>query len=85
MLLTHLVRLKQQSSLIIAAYDLYFTSIDFLANPSDKAKLEQEIRSADVICVVYAVDQPTSVARIRDFWMPEIQRLGVHVCSFVPR
>lgn len=41
--------------------------------------MEKEIRQAQVICLVYAVDQPSSFPRISSYWLPYIRSLGVNV------
>jgi Ras family protein T1 len=37
------------------------------------------MQRADVMCVVYAVNDPASKASIRDNWLPRMRRLGVSV------
>lgn len=45
----------------------------------DRAHLEAEIRKAHVICVVYAIDNPSSFDRIPTYWLPLFRALGVNV------
>jgi mitochondrial Rho GTPase 1 len=41
--------------------------------------LEDEMRRAHVICVVYDVTREETFDRIKEFWIPYIRRLGVNV------
>ncbi|KAG9315796.1 EF hand associated-domain-containing protein [Chiua virens] len=53
--------------------------VDSGAGPQDRQHLESEIRKAHVICVVYAIDTPSSFERIAAFWLPHFRQLGVNV------
>lgn len=52
---------------------------DLLARPEDRLDLEREIRQAQVICLVYAVEDPKTFARVPTYWLPYIRSLGVSV------
>lgn len=41
--------------------------------------MEKEIRQAQVICLVYAVDDLKTFARLPTYWLPYIRSLGVSV------
>lgn len=45
----------------------------------DRAHLENEIRRAHVVGIVYAIDNPTSFDRVPTYWLPTIRALGVNV------
>jgi hypothetical protein len=49
------------------------------ARQEDKEQLETEIRKAHVICIVYAIDNPTTFHGISKYWLPLIRSLGVKV------
>ncbi|KAI9184516.1 ERMES complex Ca(2+)-binding regulatory GTPase gem1 [Blastocladiella emersonii ATCC 22665] len=53
--------------------------VDSSARTENRQQLELEIRKANVICIVYAVDDPISFERIAGFWLPYIKSLGVNV------
>jgi len=48
----------------------------------NRVQLEAEIRKADVICIVYAVNVPETFERIPSFWLPYIRSLGRNVYIF---
>lgn len=50
-----------------------------LARPEDRLELEKEIRHAQVICLVYSVDESKTFNRIPSYWLPYIRSLGVNV------
>lgn len=50
-----------------------------LARPEDRLELESEVRQAQVICLVYAVDDGKTFGRIVSYWLPYIRSLGVNV------
>ena len=56
------------------------TPLSFLARPENREQLDAEIRKADVICIVYAIDNAESFARVPEFWLPYIRKLGRNVC-----
>lgn len=49
------------------------------ARPEDRLDLEREIKQAQVICLVYAVDDAKTFARVPAYWLPYIRSLGVNV------
>lgn len=49
--------------------------IDTSSRPSDYPSVEEEIRQADCVIVVYAVDDQTSFSKVKEFWLPEIRRI----------
>lgn len=53
--------------------------VDSSSRPEDRAILESEIRAANVIAVVYAVDDEKSFSRLGSHWLPYIRSLGVNV------
>ncbi|TDL16223.1 mitochondrial Rho GTPase [Rickenella mellea] len=53
--------------------------VDTGCRPQDRAHLETEIRKAQVICVVYAIDNANSFDRIPTYWLPYFRQLGVNV------
>ncbi|KAI9350173.1 EF hand associated-domain-containing protein, partial [Obelidium mucronatum] len=53
--------------------------VDSSARPENKDQLEAEIRKADVICIVYAVNDMDSFNRVPEFWLPYIRKLGRNV------
>ncbi|KAJ3408620.1 ERMES complex Ca(2+)-binding regulatory GTPase gem1 [Chytridiales sp. JEL 0842] len=50
-----------------------------LARPENKEQLEAEIRRADVICIMYAVNDAETFNRVPGFWLPYIRKLGRNV------
>jgi len=40
-----------------------------------KRLVESDILSADVICIVYSVDEPETFNHIKSFWLPEVRRI----------
>ncbi|KAI9098178.1 P-loop containing nucleoside triphosphate hydrolase protein [Phlyctochytrium arcticum] len=53
--------------------------VDSSPRPDNREQLDTEVRKADVICIVYAVDKPETFARIGDYWLPHIRKLGRNV------
>lgn len=47
-----------------------------------KAKVEEELKRADAVVLTYACDQPETLKHLQKFWLPEIRRLKVLICSF---
>ena len=41
--------------------------------------LEQEIKRADVVCIVYAVNDLKSIERVSSYWLPYLRKLGRNV------
>lgn len=50
-----------------------------IARIEDRLHLENEIRKAHVVGIVFAVDNPNSFDRIPTYWLPTIRSLGVNV------
>lgn len=50
-----------------------------LARLENREQLDTEIKKADVICIVYAVDQKETTDRVSLYWLPYIRRLGRNV------
>ncbi|KAI8904806.1 EF hand associated-domain-containing protein [Gorgonomyces haynaldii] len=53
--------------------------VDSSARLENREQLDAEIRRADVICIVYAVNQRETYDRISSFWLPYLRRLGRNV------
>jgi len=53
--------------------------VDSSARLENRGQLEAEIRKADVICIVYAVNIPETFERIPSFWLPYIRSLGRNI------
>jgi len=53
--------------------------VDSSSRLENRSQLEVEIRKADVICIVYAVNVPETFQRIPSFWLPYIRSLGRNV------
>lgn len=53
--------------------------VDSSARLENRSQLEAEIRKADVICIVYAVNVPETFERIPSFWLPYIRSLGRNI------
>lgn len=53
--------------------------VDSSSRSEMKDSLEVEIRKANVICIVYAIDIPESYDRISTHWLPYLRRLGRNV------
>ncbi|ORX81805.1 mitochondrial Rho 1 [Basidiobolus meristosporus CBS 931.73] len=53
--------------------------VDSSSRLENREQLENEIRKAHVICIVYAIDDTTTFNRIPNFWLPYIRSLGVNV------
>eukprot|EP00124_Ichthyophonus_hoferi_P004938 Ihof_evm2s618 gene=Ihof_evmTU2s618 len=49
--------------------------IDTSSKPTEREHLELEILQADVICVVYGVDDLNSFSRIATYWLPYIRKV----------
>ena len=46
----------------------------YLSVEQSDAQLELELRKADVVCVVYAVDDEDTLDSVTDHWLPFIER-----------
>lgn len=55
------------------------TISDTPSSPERRPQLEAELRHAHVICLVYAVDTPSSFERLGTFWLPYLRSIGVNV------
>lgn len=53
--------------------------VDSSSRPEDRMILENEIRAANVIAVIYAVDDEKSFNRLSQHWLPYIRSLGANV------
>jgi Ras family protein T1 len=52
--------------------------LDTGSTPERRAHLENELRRASVICLVYAISSASSFDRIPTYWLPYIRSLGVN-------
>jgi Ras family protein T1 len=53
--------------------------LDTSSAVEDEAQLDSDMKKADVICVVYAVNDPATKESIRTRWLPKIRHLGLTV------
>ncbi|KAI8825154.1 EF hand associated-domain-containing protein [Fimicolochytrium jonesii] len=53
--------------------------VDSSSRPENREQLDIEVRKADVICIVYAADRHDTFARVADFWLPHLRKLGRNV------
>ncbi|KAI9207509.1 P-loop containing nucleoside triphosphate hydrolase protein [Polychytrium aggregatum] len=53
--------------------------VDSSSRADNREQLEAEIRKADVICIVYAINRSETFTRTHEFWLPYIRRLGRNV------
>ncbi|KND04037.1 small GTP-binding protein domain [Spizellomyces punctatus DAOM BR117] len=53
--------------------------VDSSPRPENREQLDTEVRRADVICIVYAINKPETFAHVGDFWLPYIRKLGRNV------
>ncbi|KAH6597773.1 hypothetical protein BASA61_003037 [Batrachochytrium salamandrivorans] len=53
--------------------------VDSSSRPENKDQLETEIRKADVICIVYAINRHDTFERVSVHWLPYIRNLGRNV------
>jgi Ras family protein T1 len=56
-----------------------FARLTLEARPENREQLENEVRKADVICIVYAIDVAESFQRVVLYWLPYIRSLGRNV------
>ena len=49
------------------------------ARREDRHHLEQELRKAQVVALVYSIDDPQSFDRMAEHWLPMIRQLGINV------
>eukprot|EP00127_Corallochytrium_limacisporum_P002507 Clim_evm64s128 gene=Clim_evmTU64s128 len=58
--------------------------MDTSSSPSDKETLEESIKNANVICIVYDVSRSDTFTRVSTYWLPYIRRiLGNELVSIV--
>lgn len=50
--------------------------VDSSCRPEDRERTEEEIRQADVVCVIYAVDDIRSFHRLGTYWLPFVRTFG---------
>ncbi|KAK9086717.1 hypothetical protein Syun_029111 [Stephania yunnanensis] len=55
------------------------TIIDTSSSMENRSKLAQDLRLADAVVLTYACDQPATLDRLNEFWLPELRRLEVRV------
>jgi Ras family protein T1 len=55
--------------------------VDSSSKIQSRELLEDEMRRAHVICIVYDVSRDESFDRIKEFWIPYIRRLGINVSN----
>ncbi|KAJ8914574.1 hypothetical protein NQ315_010038 [Exocentrus adspersus] len=48
--------------------------VDFSSAEQNEAELNEQIKRASVVCIVYAVDDDDSIDRITSYWMPLIRQ-----------
>lgn len=53
--------------------------VDSSSRPEDRVLLESEIKSSNVIALIYAVNDEKSFSRLGTHWLPYIRSLGVNV------
>jgi len=49
--------------------------VDYSSQEQDEQQLTDEIAKANVICIVYSVDNRTTIERITSYWIPLIHRI----------
>ncbi|KAK9292151.1 hypothetical protein L1049_020798 [Liquidambar formosana] len=55
------------------------TIIDTSSSLEDRGKVAEELKRADAVVLTYACDQPITLDRLSNFWLPELRRLEVKV------
>ncbi|KAJ2861921.1 ERMES complex Ca(2+)-binding regulatory GTPase gem1 [Coemansia aciculifera] len=53
--------------------------IDTSSKGDDQEILETELRKANVVCIVYAVDDRTSFQRVHEHWLPLLRQQGINL------
>lgn len=48
--------------------------VDYSSQEQNEADLNDQIKRASVVCIVYAVDDDDSIDRITSYWMPQIRQ-----------
>jgi len=66
-------------SLCVDIIHLYKACTLHLARKEDRAALENELRKAHVVVIVYSIDDSQSFDRIPEYWLPTLRSLGVNV------
>lgn len=58
---------------------VHVSIVDTSSSPEERHKLEEEIRKADVLVLVYDVSKRETLDRASSYWLPTLRRLGVSV------
>ncbi|KAI3499798.1 hypothetical protein L1887_35608 [Cichorium endivia] len=53
--------------------------VDTSASMENRAKLADDLKSADAVILTYACDEPSTLDRLSTFWLPELRILEVRV------
>ncbi|KAJ2357797.1 ERMES complex Ca(2+)-binding regulatory GTPase gem1 [Coemansia sp. RSA 2618] len=53
--------------------------IDTSSKSEDQDTLERELRKANVVCIVYAVDERSSFTQVHEHWLPYLRRQGINL------
>ncbi|PWA77846.1 mitochondrial Rho GTPase [Artemisia annua] len=53
--------------------------IDTPSSLEGKARVEEELLLADAVVLTYACDQPETLIRLENYWLPEIRRLKANI------
>ncbi|KAJ2845885.1 ERMES complex Ca(2+)-binding regulatory GTPase gem1, partial [Coemansia brasiliensis] len=53
--------------------------IDTSSSSEDHEVMERELRKANVVCIVYAVDDRNSFQQVHEHWLPFLQQQGVNL------
>ncbi|KAJ3019599.1 ERMES complex Ca(2+)-binding regulatory GTPase gem1 [Thoreauomyces humboldtii] len=53
--------------------------VDSSSRVENREQLDTEVRRADIICIVYAVNDPETFVHVGEFWLPHIRKLGRNV------
>lgn len=48
--------------------------VDYSSQEQDEDRLQEELEKANVVCIVYSVDDEDSIERITTFWLPYLRR-----------
>ncbi|KAM5561275.1 mitochondrial Rho GTPase 1-like [Rosa sericea] len=55
------------------------TIIDTSSRPEDSGKVAEDLKAADAVVLTYACDQPQTLDRLSNFWLPKLRQLEVKV------
>ncbi|KAK9919810.1 hypothetical protein M0R45_028387 [Rubus argutus] len=55
------------------------TIIDTSSRPEDNGKVAEDLKGADAVVLTYACDQPQTLDRLSNFWLPKLRQLEVRV------